>query len=556
MTNLKLRKMKNITQIKKRLYLIVSGILFGSVLLFSCTDDFTKYNSNKNQLEDVGPKQLAALFSKAQYEGCNWLTTDNFARMSIGVGLHLSGFNTIAWLPPEQNELKKGWYDNGFVKMYSAGVHPLQRILSITSENEGFDAEHSVALIWKVFLMHQLTDMWGPIPYSKAGSGEEVIPYESQRDIYYFMFEDLNTAVTTLNAELQANANLSTFGEGDLIYNGDVSKWIKFANTMHLRLAIRISNIDPAKAKAEAEIAAAGETMDTNADDAFLAVGELDRGNGIPRIEAWYSNLMTTSMESVLKGYQDPRMQEFFSVVGDNDVFDTEGYPEELIANIGGYHGMTSGFESPSEINYFRSYSNFGPRFKSEFQYVTPINILHSAETHFLKAEGAWRGWSMGGSAESFYEKGIEVSIKQWREDQISQDSIQNYINSSNIPIAPNNYGYYDSPMTDIPVKFSADSEKQYEQIMTQKWLALFPISFEAWAEYRRTRLPNIYAKKNSANADIDLSRGMIVTRLTYSDNEKASQPEEVEKAVQLLANGNEDVVYLPLWWDVNSNGN
>ena len=548
--------MKILKYIKIRSFIILFSLVLGMALPYSCTDNFVEYNTDKNELIEIGPKQLSALFSQAQYEGSNWLTTDNYARMSIGVGLHLCGFNTVSFLPQEQNELRKGWYDSGYGAMYTRGVPPLKTILTITKENDEFKDEYAVALIWKVYLMHQLTDMWGPIPYTKAGSGEESVPYESQKDVYYFMFEDLTEAVNTLNDVLENDASESAFGAGDMIYDGNISKWIKFANTMHLRLAMRISNIDPEKAKAEAEIAVAGQTMDTNDDDAFLAVGELERGNGIPRVEAWYSNLMSSSMESVLKGYADPRMQEYFSAVGDNEVFDTEGYPEELKANTGGYHGMANGFANASEVNFFKSYSNFGPRFKSDLQYVTPINILHSAETHFLKAEGAWKGWNMGGSAQSFYEKGIEVSIKQWREDQISQDSIQGYINSMNTPIAPNNYLYYDPPMTDIPVKFSDNTEKQYEQILTQKWLALYPISFEAWAEYRRTRLPKIYAKKTSVNANIDLSRGMIVTRLTYSDDEKAAQPEEVAKAVKLLANGTEDLDNIPLWWDVHPNGN
>ena len=548
--------MKIINQIKLSTLLVIVSLIAAVLLPYSCTEDFQDYNTDKTELMEIGPKQLSALFSKAQYEGCNWLTTDNYARMSIGVGLHLCGYMASAFLPQENNDLREGWYYSGFEKMYTRGIPPLQQILTITSTNDGFEAEHSIALIWKVFLLHQVTDLWGPIPYTKAGSGEETVPYERQKDVYYLMFEDLKTSVDQLNSLIASEPGLNAFGAGDIIYNGDVSKWIKFANTMRLRLAMRISNIDPSKAKAEAEAAVADGTMETNDDDAFLAVAELNRGNGIPRVTAWYQTLMSASMESVLKGYGDPRMQEFFSIVQDDEVFNADGYPEELKENIGGYHGIANGYANPSEVNYFHSYSNFGPRFQPDFQYITPINILHTAESYFLKAEGAWRGWNMGGSAQSFYEKGIETSIRQWRENQVSADSIQNYINSTDTPVAPNNHLYYDPPMTDIPVKFSGDTEKQFEQIITQKWIALFPISFEAYAEYRRTRLPKIYAKKLSSNANVDISRGMIVTRLTYSDNEKAAQPEEVDKAIQLLANGNEDLDIVPLWWDTNPNGN
>jgi hypothetical protein len=160
----------------------------------------------------------------------------------------------------------------------------------------------------------------------------------------------------------------------------------------------------------------------------------------------------------------------------------------------------------------------------------------------------------MGGSAQSFYEKGIEISIKQWKGASFSTATISNYINGTTTPIAPGNYPYNDPPMTDIPVKFSSDKTKQFEQIITQKWLALFPISIEAWADRRRTRLPKIYAKKYSVNPNVNPALGQIVTRLPFVDDEKAAQPEEIKKAIILL--GGPDLESTPLWWDVNKNGN
>jgi hypothetical protein len=105
-------------------------------------------------------------------------------------------------------------------------------------------------------------------------------------------------------------------------------------------------------------------------------------------------------------------------------------------------------------------------------------------------------------------------------------------------------------------VKFSSSQEKQYEQIITQKWLANFPISAEAFADYRRTRLPKIYPKAFSANAYIDLNKGMIITRLPFTEQEYNTQPEEVAKAIKLLGEGAEDLENVPLWWDVHPNGN
>ena len=183
MINLKLKDMKNIFQIKKHLYVIMSGIILGTALLYSCTDDFAEYNTDKTEVMQIGPEQLPSLFSKAQYEGNNWLTTDNYVRMSGAAAMHLCGFMAIPSSWGGHNELRKGWCDAGFEKLYSAGLPPLFSILNMTQGEDGYEAEYGVALIWKVFLMHQLTDIWGPIPYTKACSGEKTIPYESQKDV-------------------------------------------------------------------------------------------------------------------------------------------------------------------------------------------------------------------------------------------------------------------------------------------------------------------------------------------------------------------------------------
>jgi hypothetical protein len=183
--------------------------------------------------------------------------------------------------------------------------------------------------------------------------------------------------------------------------------------------------------------------------------------------------------------------------------------------------------------------------------------MMYAAETHFLKAEGALKGWNMGGgTAKSYYESGISVSMGQWG---ISAGEATAYIASTKVPIAPNDFGYYHPAVSDIPVAYlsGGSQEKQLEQIITQKWLANFPISVEAFAEYRRTRYPTIYPKVASANANIDLSKGMIVTRLPFAEAEYNSQPEEVARAITLLGDGvTQDLENIPVWWDVNPNGN
>ncbi len=534
-----------------RLFLAV----FVSLGLYSCTDNFMEINTDTTEFMEVTTKDYGELFFQAEHSGLAWQTTDDMSRMSSTLALHNCGYTSCGNYPYDENQLNLGWENSGFKDVYVDALPVLISMMSVAKE-AGDDAVYDMALIWKVFLLQRITDIWGPTPYTYAGTGAESIPYDSQKEVYYAMFEDLKSAITGLSKALESDPSLNLFGTNDNIYAGDVSKWIKFANTLRLRMAIRISNADPAKAREEAEAAVAtGSLMENNDDNALFDVTDLSsEGNGMPRMESFYQDVMSTNMESVLKGYKDPRMEEYWSPVVESTI--NTVFPDEYKSNIGGYHGFSSGAD-PVEYTYFKAFSKYGPRFVDGNQLVTPINVMNAAETWFLKAEGAWRGWSMGGTATEFYEKGIEISIKQWRESEISDDSIQSYINSSLTPVAPDNYPYYDEPMTDIPVKFSGNSETQYEQIMTQKWIALFPDCYEAWAEYRRTRLPKLYAKKYTVNANVSPSKGQIITRCPFAKDEYSANAAEVEKAISLIGDGvTEDLENIPLWWDVNDNGN
>ena len=548
---------------KKHIYnsffLKVLCIVAVIISLHSCTDKFEEYNSDKSAMMSVGTKELSGLLSYAQIEGNNWLTTDNYNRMTRTVTNHLSGYMCVVDITYEQNMLNLGYHSSGFKGIFSKAIPALQCIFDLTKDNSIYQNEYAIALVWKVFLLHQVADLWGPIPYTEGGTGKMTIAYESQKDVYYLMFDDLKKAIDIMTASVASNASAKAFGVGDMIFNGKVVNWLKLANSLRLRLAMRISNVEAAKAKTEAEAAVKGVTMDTSSDDAFLDVSKWNKlGNGLARVNPWYSSLMSASMESFLKGYEDPRMQQYFSPVNEGAVYKPDQLlmiPAELRANDGGYHGMANGYKTSIENSFNYCYSCLNTsRWNAANIMLLPIPMMYAAETQFLKAEGALKGWSMGGgTAQSFYEKGITVSMQQWG---IAAGAIQTYIDGTKLPVAPNDYGYNHTAASNIPVKFAASADKQLEQIITQKWLANFPISAEAFAEYRRTRYPKIYPKAFSANANIDISRGMIITRLPFAQDEYKTQPAEVAKAVTLLGNGATDLESVPLWWDVNKNGN
>ncbi len=168
-------------------------------------------------------------------------------------------------------------------------------------------------------------------------------------------------------------------------------------------------------------------------------------------------------------------------------------------------------------------------------------------EAWFLRAEGALFGWNMGGTAKELYEGGITASMNQWGITDAA--AITAYINSTNVPIAPNDF--LNSPaVSDAPVKFAADLATQKEQVGIQKWLALFPDGYEAWADYRRSRAFVLYPVANSDNPDITNTTTQWIRRIPFLLSETQNNKAAVEAAVPLL--GGPDKVTTPVWWDKN----
>jgi hypothetical protein len=174
-------------------------------------------------------------------------------------------------------------------------------------------------------------------------------------------------------------------------------------------------------------------------------------------------------------------------------------------------------------------------------QYTTPIEVMLASEAYFLRAEGALKGWSMGITAEEAYNKGIEMSLEYWGADAAT---ISAYQQGTTLPVALADFDT--PPMTDIPVKWSADPAKQLEQVMTQKWLALFPDGWEEWADIRRTGLPKLYPIIVSDNPDVP--EDAIMRRVGYVPSEITANKAAVDDGIQKL--GGPDKANTRLWWD------
>lgn len=513
----------------KRLLRYNSPIIFSTVVLLSfagCTKNFDELNTDPTSFSSLTPSVIPKAFAKAEYQGIYGDPGIYELARALFPDYWSQFFADGGGAPSDRNVIVQDWIISQWNSVYTVTWPTLKQVIDATRDDN--PEANAIAKIWKAYIFHYHTDFYGPIPYFQAGNGELNIPYDSQQDVYHDLFKLLDSAVTVLKS---ADQTIKPFGDNDLIFHGDIPKWTMLANTLRLRLAMRISYVEPDVAKEEAEKAVADGVMTSNDDNAFMDVNTASP-NGLNLMSPWEGFRMSATMESYLKGYSDPRMSEYWS-------------PAE---GDGEYHslrnGMTSAQLTASDKNKLENTSNIGARWSVDAANTNRHTVMYAAEAYFLRAEGALNGWNMGGSAKELYEQGITTSLNQWG---ITDDAtILNYINGTGKPVALDDY--FNSPaVASIPVAFSGDPEEQRQQVLTQKWLALFPDGIEAWAEVRRTGFPKLYPVINSDNPDVSTSD--IIRRFTFLNYEYQTNGKAVEETgIPLL--GGPDKANTHVWWN------
>lgn len=508
-------------------------VLFVS-LMASCTKDFEELNTNKNKVSEINNASLEYVFSTTQYQGIFGKGGPFQLFEALYADLQSQYFATVTTkFASDRNEMIGNWLNGGWNHFYGTANAQMDVVLENTKPGGKLEdpVKNSIAKIWKVYMFMPVTDYWGAVPYFEAGNGKNVVLYDSQEDIYNDFFKTLKEATAVLNAY---SGTAKVFAKGDLIYGGDVKKWLKLGNTLRLRAAMRISMKNPTLAKAEAEAAAAapGGLLTSNADNAFLAVSPTTP-NPLGYISNWGEFRMSAAMESVLKGYNDPRLQKFFNPA----------------ASGGAYKGVRNGMSVPQMAapqNGVNANSNINSSFGFDARFTAPWTVFTASETYFLLAEGKLNNWNMGtGTAQSFYNAGITASLDRWGiKDAVV---INTYINGITNPAALGDI--YNTPaLTTIPVLFSGTIAQQREQVGTQKWLALYPYSPEAWSEFRRTGFPKLYPRLNSGNSDSPAADAASVRRTTYPPIEASVNPQGLASGIAKL--GGPDKTSTKVWWN------
>lgn len=521
-------------------YILPSIISIG--LFQSCTKDFDKLNTNPYQPTDemlnYDNVKIGGFFTQLEKN----IKPIGTAAESTGpannyqIAFNLSSDNWAGYMSPGENKFNNGsnfttyyfitnWNDGTFNTLFTSVFNPYIQLKSNIDSTKNPELL-ALADIVKISGIHQATDMYGPIPYAGVGSGALTNPYQSQQTVYNTFFTELTNAINVLTQYSATNSTI--LPDYDAVYNGNVTKWIQYANSLMLRLAMRIVYADPTTAQKYAEQAvnnSFGVITDTKNGAQLSAGAGLTFVNPITILWQDYKDTrFGASLLSYLLGYNDPRLAAYCS--------------QATVNGVTNYYGVRTG---TPDIDYT---SLSAPNIPN----TQPMYWMKASEVSFLRAEGAAREWNMGGSAASFYTQGINNSFI---ENGVTSAS---YINDNTSkpagytnPLTPSENSAAVGTIT-IAWDESANLETKLEKIITQKWIAIFPNGQEAWSEYRRTGYPKLFpVLVNTSGGTVSTSLG--VQRMAYPPSEYSTNAANVNAAVANLLGG-ADNGGTKVWWD------
>lgn len=492
---------------------------------YACTDSFDKINRNDYQVdkEELGREGYNIGSTLKGMQGLVVPSGEHLYQFveALAAGPFAGYFGaTVDWKDKfETYNPPVHWQNAPFADVITS-TYPLYRdMLDKTDDPVAL----ALAKLLRIAIMHRVTDMYGPIPYSKVlsptGEVSLVVPYDSQEAVYTQMLKELDEVAAVLGENL--NLSKEAFRKFDDVYFGDLAKWYKFTHSLKLRMAMRMVYVAPDKAKQAAEEAVAAGVITANIDNASLTVEE----NRIAMIfNDWSDHRVGADILSYMNGYGDPRREKMFTPV------------------TAGFAGIRIGIDVASKDRMVNTYS------KPVISNTSPIPWMNAAEITFLRAEGALRGWNMGGTAKELYNQAITLSFEQH-----GAAGAEAY--AANTILQPAAYTdplgtYSASRRSTITIAWEegeANFERNLERIITQKWIAIFPLTVEAWSEFRRTGYPRLLpVVLNKSGGTIDTDR--MIRRLWYPPVEYTENPVYIQEAVNMLSGP--DNGGTRLWWD------
>ena len=445
----------------KKIFLIFIPIF----ILSACTKDLTSLNVDPKKPLNV---PSSALFTNAQRRLSNVLTTPN---------VNSNVFRLVEQQWQETTYVDESNYDfttrpipdNLWDELYGVALKNFDETKKKVNEDvtDATIKKNDLAIIdiMQIYTYYYIVTTYGDVPYSQALDITNTFPkYDDAKTIYYDLLKRLDVSIAALNP------SSGSFDGADILYKGNVTSWVKFANTLKLKMGITIADSDNAMAKTVIE-SAASKAFTSNNDNALFQYQSTPPNTNPVWVDLVQSSrkdfVGASTLVETLKSLSDPRLPLYFTKDG-----------------AGGYSGGDPGAQS--------SYVNFSKPAAALTVANFPGLLLGYAETEFTLAEAAERGYSVGGTAESHYNAGVTASIKYWGG---SDNDATTYLLNPSV-----NY----TALTGVPYK---------QKIGVQKWIALYNRGWDAWIEQRRLNSPNLIAPPTAQSA--------FPVRLKYPVNEQ-----------------------------------
>ncbi|QXU43895.1 SusD/RagB family nutrient-binding outer membrane lipoprotein [Pedobacter sp. D749] len=512
-------------------FLLVLGTSF-----FSCKKDFDKINTDPIGVPEVTADKLLAP-ALTNVLGANLIRnrTINNELMQVTV----STLDEVLEGRIYRYDIRRQLSDAMWNSWYSELTN-IKDINTIASKPGAINTSYqAISRIAEAWTMQLLTDTYGDVPYTEANQGRAGVlepAFDKQKDIYTSLLNKLEEANTLLTAGQKIEAS------SDPVYNGDISKWRRFGNSLYLRLLLRISGKAEASAQAIAKIK---EIVDTNPAKYPIMTDNTHTAkilwNGSNSSTAVYSSPFMVNVRPA--DFRGSAIVDFFinnlTTWGDPRIDPTLGKNGvnrwSIAAGPAGYVGIPSAYPigsgAPAKQAYFYSDAQSGNPTSLQTDASTGV-MMNVAEVDFILAEAAARGW-INGTGEDYYYKGIADGINYWmpalyangNDASVRAYALRGDFNWNNtLPLDNKTVG----------------SDSKLEQIHLQKYYALFLVDFQQWFEYRRVGHP-LLPKGSSL-----LNGGKMPVRLFYPILAQSTNPTNYKNV--LTAQGPDDVNTL-MWW-------
>lgn len=513
-----------------------------------------------------------------QYQYC--LDTDNYAQYFVV---------THKDFPYANNTITSTYNISGFNGAGHSGYNLVKQnfpSLLVSSEINNLPEIKAIYLLYFDLMAQENADLSGPFTYKEdLANSEDPRTFQSVKDVYYGIKADIDQCVACweyydanrddayktviedylgiLESDANASFNYDYYGK-KFKHDHRFVTFMHLANSLQLRLAMHMAKVEPETAKKWAEEAVQRGVIANVKEQQGIFPSII--GFTHPLVEIfgqWGDNRISASFESLLMSLDHPYAKYFF-LPNANAIenLTTHAITDADERIIGIRSGEYVGEGQAAGTNPFINYSSIDKEVIGQ----APLYFISYAETCFLQAEGALRGWNMGGTAKDFYETGIrnayledpyylenewltaEHNYNEYVDDYLKVDKALDYTQ-----VDPQGLGEPWPSVTKIGVTWNDadDAETKLEKIITQKYIALFPDSHEAWTELRRTGYPKMFPVLNASDGDGSIKQGEMIRRIPY----RYTDPVQLGywEATGLPALGGPDVQATRLWWDVDA---